>query len=204
MKYRNGLLFFVVTILLLIEQYLSYINFPSSVIIHISSAAIFIMSIVVLLFFRVKWYYKILLVVVYIIISTTLSDLNIWKISAKNYISQREQFLDAAVKNLSELNQCDLKIFSNNELRFREPCDTILINWNLIHELKVNSDILEIDVNQELVLFTFSRFIDNGYGIAWIDDKSYPNILRENYRINGLQITSVVLIYKNWYYISFT
>ncbi len=203
-KYRNRVLAFLITTLLIVKLYLSYINFPTSSFNFLTNVAIFIVSIIILLIFKVKWYYKIFSIVLYIIISTSLSDLNVWKITARNYISQREQFLDPVVKNMNELNQCNLKIFSNNNLKFRDPCDTILINWNSIHELKTNSDILEIDVNQEMVLFTFSRFIDNGYGIAWINDKSYQNILKKNYRMNGLQITSIVLIYKQWYYISFT
>ena len=35
---------------------------------------------------------------------------------------------------MDELKQCDMKILGNNKLRFPEPCNTILINWKLIHE----------------------------------------------------------------------
>jgi len=132
------------------------------------------------------------------------SSLNLWQVSIRKYITERIQYLDPVLFDLKEMNNCDLTILENEQLKFREPCDTARINWEVIHELKDNSDISEISLNKEATLFIFSRFIDNGYGIAFIENDLNPKILEKNYRINGLEITSAVLIFENWYYISFT
>lgn len=112
----------------------------------------------------------------------------------------------AVVEHLNiDLNGCEFKILGNGGFRFSTNCDTTKINTQVIQKLKTSIGHIEIDKNNDLVLLSMSRFIDNGYGLAWIEDDKIDKIITERrYRVNGLEITSIVKIKENWYYISFT
>ena len=74
-----------------------------------------------------------------------------------------------------------------------------------IYNLRIKAGPVEIFSNHDLILFGLSRFIDNGYGIALIFEDKLEKIRKEErYKINGLEITSIVKIKEDWYYISFT
>jgi hypothetical protein len=114
--------------------------------------------------------------------------------------------MSAVVNHLNkDFDQCEFKILGNGKWRINNDCDTTKLDITLIDSLKSKIGKVEIDKNNDLILLTFYRFIDNGYGIAWVNEEKVEKIKTETrYRINGLEITSLVKIKDNWYYLSFT
>ncbi|MDZ7604862.1 MAG: hypothetical protein U5K79_04585 [Cyclobacteriaceae bacterium] len=149
---------------------------------------------------------KVIYIAGYLLFTFLLGYLNLWKVSVARFIERNNNEMSAVINHLHEdFNDCEFKILGNGKCRINNDCDTSRLDIGLIHNLKSKIGGVEIDKNKELVLFTLSRFIDNGYGIAWINEENVEKIkIEPGTESMVLKITSLVNIKDNWYYISFT
>jgi hypothetical protein len=124
--------------------------------------------------------------------------LDLWTISAKTYLSS----------HWSAFNQAATTLKSKDNFYFGKGTGT-----NSNYKRLTNSErqhitglfnktaVIEIDVSNGNVLFTFDRFIDNGYGFLYVGN---PAPLRLSRPTVIYDLTSHVHLLGSWYYVSFT
>ncbi len=132
-------------------------------------------------------------------------QLDLWTISAKAYLSNHQNAFSQVAVILRSKGNCSL-----NKNTLTNPKDSTLTGAERrqIVDLLTETSVIEVDCTNEGkdVLFTFDRFLDNGYGFAFIND---PTILRRTYPKGSYprvlyDLTNWYQLSGNWYYVSFT
>lgn len=194
--------------LLIYKLLLASQDFPVSFINGFQRTIIFVGSIIIILFLKLK--YRGYIVLGYILLTYLLGYLDLWKVSTEKYLNKNEKYFSKIAKELkSDSINCSIGLRADT-ISFRcaakenKPFNQKLFQESLL-ELSRNTEVLEIEKDKHVLLFIFDRFIDNGYGIAYISPANFEEIRKmDNYRLNGFELTGLANIKGNWYYISFT
>lgn len=207
-RIRNGVIVLLIIAFLAYKLLLASQDFPGSFSSGFKRTIIFIGSIFLLLFLKVR--YRGLIVISYIIITYFLSYLNLWKIATENYLIKNEKYFSSVSQRLqSDTIECSINFYSDSinyrwAKRNKEPFNNPSFQQSLL-ALSKNTEVVEIEKDKYILLFIFDRFIDNGYGLAYISAQNLAKINKDDrYRVNSFEITSLINIMGNWYYLSFT
>ena len=103
-----------------------------------------------------------------------------------------------AATSLKSKNDISISLFT---LKSRN--DTLLSGTEReqIIDLGEHTSVIEVEATNGNVLFIFDRFIDNGYGLLYVNN---PKILKAARPNVVYDLTSWVPLCENWYYVSFT
>lgn len=206
---KNKKIVLLIVTLLITKSFIQLFEFPSDLKLSILRILLFIAAFVIALISIKNWKFKIITILFIFAFSILQGELNIWKIPAKkqvkmietnhsklfNQLKNREAIFTVLFLNSNELNLLGLsEAFINNQE-----------NKELILKLFNESEIFQIDKTKSETLFVYDRFIDNGYGLLYSENANFENDFWKNpFRINGLEITSISKVSKNWYRVSFT
>lgn len=208
---RNISIALTISMLLAYKLLLASQDFPSTFTNGLQRTVIFIASIILILNLIYRLKYKSVLVLGYIALTIAFSYLNLWKTATRNYLEEKDKFFSGIVTTLhGDTSNFSLGLFQDSVAYRRgtdrqiSPLSSDAFQGSLI-SLSKNTGVREIEKDKFITLFIFSRFIDNGYGLAYITPSDLEELYKqENYRLNGYQITGLSNVEGNWYYISFT
>lgn len=170
---------------------------------------VLILSILILLI-QSKWWIKLLFLVSFLgIMMIGIPKTGLWQYSLIRYVQkEHSEYLNFVkeidkieIDNLSHIGCYDDEIISRPSLN---PLKSLPFNKSICEHLdNLDCVAVALDKSKDKYLFVMSSFIGNGYGLLYCKKRAnIDNLFKE--RIDGLELTNVVVVNKNWYYVSFT
>ena len=173
--------------------------------------AIVFLVLILILFLKIEWWKKHLAIVgLPALIIFGLPYTGLWKFSLKKYVKNEKLSYLALSNKIDKLKEDELtyiSCFKDGRLNTRPKLDTetmISAQEGICPEFQ-KFDCVSVAIQKEknYYLFIMSTFFGNGYGLLYCKDDPPRNEIIDA-QINGYEITGVIKVENNWFYVSFT
>ena len=195
----------ILLVLLLSKTLIQYFSFPTSWILTILRVLIFIIAIMLSFVIVKKLKYQIITLILVLLFSYGQGYINLWKISTARYIKSVMNKYEKEINSFIEREDYSSIMYQGENKIYDKDREGTLLASDYYSSFFKNTDFIQVEKNEDLILFVMYRFIDNGYGLGLINEENFEKIKKQKrYKVNGLEITGMTRIFGDWYYISFT
>ncbi|NUN99607.1 MAG: hypothetical protein HUU01_03215 [Saprospiraceae bacterium] len=212
---RNNIILTIITFLLCLHVMVYLFEFEirtrTEYWITLIETTIVSLALILIFFLKTEWWKKLLAIFgLPALLIFGLPYTGLWKFSLKKYVkNEKINYLVLAGK-IDQLNKSELtyiSCFEDGRLNTRPKLDkeTMTNGWKSICSEFQNTDCVAIAIQKDknYYLFIMSSFIGNGYGLLYCNDNPHSDEII-NIQINGYEITNVIKVENNWFYVSFT